>query len=421
MFFRKPGQGQQAAPAAQPKIPAAGAPLAADVRARMEPRLGADLSGVKVSTSGESANAAGQLGARAFTVGNEVHFGAGQYAPGTKEGDRLIAHELTHAVQGQRQGVQRKEAEGAEDEAAGLDVSQPGDAAEVEADKVADGVADKLHGQANKKGEDKQGPEAGERPNGKDDQASDHGAGGAHADEMPAPISAKLEGVGTKVYAARGSAAPAPAAGAGAVGEAPGKEKAPEIGAKLAPGAISLARNNNPNQLSLPAPVGGQQQQQQHAGGQLAPHPEKQYVTVENGKYMLKPELRNSEFCRDRCYGKNYNSKVKAWKQKMLTTPKSKGGLRHETDPMQYFYEGKWYKNEGNTIASIGHEKPPVAQHWNDKGSKTTQPVRAAYYNGDGSPETNLILQPLSVNSSEGAAKGDRYTFEVSIDFRGPA
>lgn len=129
--------------------------------------------------------------------------------------DRLIAHELTHTVQGQRQGVQRKEAEGAEGQGAGPEVSQPGDAAEVEADKVADGVADKLHGQDNKKDDKHQGADhAGEAANGKDANAGDHGPGGAQPEEKPAPISAKLEGVGAKVYAARGGAAPAPAANA---------------------------------------------------------------------------------------------------------------------------------------------------------------------------------------------------------------
>ena len=47
-------------------------------------------------TSGESAKAASDLGARAFTVGSDLHFAASQYQPGTKEGDRLLADELTH-------------------------------------------------------------------------------------------------------------------------------------------------------------------------------------------------------------------------------------------------------------------------------------------------------------------------------------
>lgn len=100
---------------AQAQIPEGGGePLGAGVRKKLEPKLGAKLDGVRVHTSGESAQAATQLGARAFTVGSDVHFGAGQFAPGTKEGDRLLAHELTHVVQGQRSGIQRKEASSAE-------------------------------------------------------------------------------------------------------------------------------------------------------------------------------------------------------------------------------------------------------------------------------------------------------------------
>src|SRR5439155_1319570 len=66
--------------------------------------------------------AAHNLGARAFTVGSDVHFNAGEFAPGSKEGDRLLAHELTHVVQAQKSGIQRKEepeaAEGGGGEAA---------------------------------------------------------------------------------------------------------------------------------------------------------------------------------------------------------------------------------------------------------------------------------------------------------------
>ena len=138
----------------RPAIPeGGGAPLPAAVRARMEPELGADLSGVKVHTGGDSAGAAESLGARAFTVGSDVHFRSGEFAPGTKEGDRLLAHELTHVVQGQQAGVQRKadsdaEHGGAEhgDAEHGDEVSHPDEPAEKEADAVADHVADNLHG-----------------------------------------------------------------------------------------------------------------------------------------------------------------------------------------------------------------------------------------------------------------------------------
>src|SRR5688572_29873011 len=69
-----------AGPAAIPN--GGGAPLSADVRSRMEPKLGAKLGDVKVHTGGDSAKAANDLGARAFTVGSDVHFNAGQFAPG---------------------------------------------------------------------------------------------------------------------------------------------------------------------------------------------------------------------------------------------------------------------------------------------------------------------------------------------------
>jgi hypothetical protein len=140
------------------KIPETGGTgLEAGLRERMEPQLGADLSNVKVHTGGESATAAEKLGARAFTTGSDVHFGAGEFAPGTKEGDRLLAHELTHAVQAQKSGIQRKPAasdhageEHGNGEAGDHRVSQPGEPAEQEADAVADGVAEKLHGDGDK-------------------------------------------------------------------------------------------------------------------------------------------------------------------------------------------------------------------------------------------------------------------------------
>jgi hypothetical protein len=126
------------------KIPTGGgAPLPAETRKRMEGQLGADLSGVAVHTGAESAKAADELGARAMTIGTDVHFGASEFAPGTKEGDRLLAHELAHVVQGQRSGVQRKADEG--DEETGPEVSQPDEPAEKEADQVADQVAGNLH------------------------------------------------------------------------------------------------------------------------------------------------------------------------------------------------------------------------------------------------------------------------------------
>jgi len=76
-----------------------GQPLPKSVRANFEPRFSYDFSQVRVHTDSRAAESARVVNARAFTVGLDVVFGAGQYAPGTSEGRRLMAHELTHVVQ----------------------------------------------------------------------------------------------------------------------------------------------------------------------------------------------------------------------------------------------------------------------------------------------------------------------------------
>jgi hypothetical protein len=76
-----------------------GRPLPAPARAFFEPRLGHDLKRVRIHTDGRAAEAARVLDAKAFTIGRDVVFGAGMYAPDTPPGRRLLAHELTHVVQ----------------------------------------------------------------------------------------------------------------------------------------------------------------------------------------------------------------------------------------------------------------------------------------------------------------------------------
>jgi hypothetical protein len=76
-----------------------GQPLDAATRAYMEPRFGHDFGHVRVHTDEQAAQAAGDYHARAYTIGGDIVFGAEEYAPGTSEGQRLIAHELTHVVQ----------------------------------------------------------------------------------------------------------------------------------------------------------------------------------------------------------------------------------------------------------------------------------------------------------------------------------
>ncbi len=79
-----------------------GLPLDSATRAFMEPRFGQDFSGVRVHTDAKSAKSAQAVNALAYTVGRDVVFGAGQHAPDTGAGRRLMAHELTHVVQQSR-------------------------------------------------------------------------------------------------------------------------------------------------------------------------------------------------------------------------------------------------------------------------------------------------------------------------------
>jgi uncharacterized protein DUF4157 len=79
--------------------PAGGTPLPASVRGFMEPRFGADFGGVRIHTDGGAAVLSRQLSAQAFTTGNHIFFGGGQYQPETPSGRQLIAHELAHTVQ----------------------------------------------------------------------------------------------------------------------------------------------------------------------------------------------------------------------------------------------------------------------------------------------------------------------------------
>jgi hypothetical protein len=76
-----------------------GQPLAPTLRAYFEPRLGQDFAGVRLHTESTAASLATSLNARAFTIGGDIAFAAGQYDPWSRDGLRLLAHELTHTVQ----------------------------------------------------------------------------------------------------------------------------------------------------------------------------------------------------------------------------------------------------------------------------------------------------------------------------------
>ena len=88
-----------AAPAAAAAVTSGGQPLAASERAFFEPRFGHDLSHVRLHTDAGASHAARGIGARAYTLGQHIAFAPGEYAPSTREGRRLLAHELTHTLQ----------------------------------------------------------------------------------------------------------------------------------------------------------------------------------------------------------------------------------------------------------------------------------------------------------------------------------
>src|SRR5689334_16932570 len=95
------GQEQKAPVAASPAPKSEGAQsLPGQTLGRMQSGFGQDFSGVRVHEGSKEVG-----GAQALARGNDLHFAAGQYNPGTSKGDWLIGHELAHVVQ-QRNGVQ---------------------------------------------------------------------------------------------------------------------------------------------------------------------------------------------------------------------------------------------------------------------------------------------------------------------------
>ncbi len=84
---------------------ASSAPLSAQDRQFFEARFQRDFSGVRVHTGPAAERLGAGIQAKAFTVGKDIVFGRGQYRPGSFEGRRLLAHELTHTVQQKSAGA----------------------------------------------------------------------------------------------------------------------------------------------------------------------------------------------------------------------------------------------------------------------------------------------------------------------------
>jgi hypothetical protein len=76
-----------------------GSLLNAGLRSKIEPIMGADFSRVKIHTDAEADRLSRSIQAKAFTTGQDVFFRQGAYEPGSRGGQELIAHELTHVVQ----------------------------------------------------------------------------------------------------------------------------------------------------------------------------------------------------------------------------------------------------------------------------------------------------------------------------------
>jgi hypothetical protein len=111
-----------------------GRPLDQPVLAEMESFFGHDFTRIRVHTDARADTSAQALNARAYTIGRDVVFAAGQYAPQTDTGRQLLAHELAHTMQQQHQHHQLGGLPST------MTVSDPGSTAEIEAERVADAM-----------------------------------------------------------------------------------------------------------------------------------------------------------------------------------------------------------------------------------------------------------------------------------------
>jgi hypothetical protein len=125
-----PGGPALAPPIVRDVLQSPGQPIDAATRGFMEPRFGHDFGKVRVHADEQATRSARQANALAYTVGAHVVVDKDRYEPQTTSGVRLMAHELAHVVQ-------QTDIAGVPDAAV---IGAPGDASEVEADRVADAV-----------------------------------------------------------------------------------------------------------------------------------------------------------------------------------------------------------------------------------------------------------------------------------------
>ena len=101
----------------------------------MEQRFDADFSDVRVHTDARATQSAKSFKSDAYTSGRHIYFAAGQYAPMTRNGQCLLAHELTHTIQQRHATAPATAALQAHEEVL---ISQPDDPLEREAERSAD-------------------------------------------------------------------------------------------------------------------------------------------------------------------------------------------------------------------------------------------------------------------------------------------
>ncbi|QDH80409.1 DUF4157 domain-containing protein [Echinicola soli] len=93
----------------QIKSSSGGSPMDTNTQSNMESGFGADFSGVNIHTDSSAVQMSSDLGAQAFTHGNDIYFNEGKYNPSSPSGQHLLAHELTHTIQqGSSSAVQGK-------------------------------------------------------------------------------------------------------------------------------------------------------------------------------------------------------------------------------------------------------------------------------------------------------------------------
>ncbi len=111
---QKKGNNASASPTVESRLSSRkgkGSAFGGSIKSEMEKGFGADFGDVRIHNDSEAKQMAGEMGAQAFTHGNDIYFNEGKFDPQSKAGKELLAHELTHTIQQEglsEQNIQRK-------------------------------------------------------------------------------------------------------------------------------------------------------------------------------------------------------------------------------------------------------------------------------------------------------------------------